>query len=583
MYKELINNGDIILKIPNSEEIKRKSTSQLKQYKNNSPIIEITELAILTGGIWNEVKNPVYGEINAGSIITRTNNEIGKIKYIDSDGEEVVIGGKACKSRNFTIVPVIYPSQELWDKLIKNKITIKLYNPELHKNFEEDIIYFGEYPQIIPDEKTQKLLWEDSNNNNLKETGRIYIFDETNSNSIFKPFKPVVYREYEKNGKKYILLKANLCKTYDGYSKRNMYIKNGDYVWVEVSPVEWVIDYKNGNFVARKGLLSGIRYNKRYLDPENLESYADTELYKYQNTYMVNNLFQDIPSKEAIQTNTQLEETNEQTEINKLLDEINKYITSYHGNEDINKIIDDLLNEYNINLEKINISKKNKVINLELPSKEIIYNNLIIKLELILDKLKRNYEDNQKYIEMINLINSLRHILDNTITLNLENELYEDFKLISKKILPFLDETQKNETKSNLITILDKYNKEIIDYLNSIQILNNNISPKEIKYHNIKELELSIRKDIHNILKKLSFYVNRKDVIKEILENISNSIQGIYKDSQNRIESIILNEINAIIERIKTKVNKDKEYYNYYIDEMNKIIDIKLDYEKSNS
>ena len=184
---------------------------------------------------------------------------------------------------------------------------------------------------------------------------------------------------------------------------------------------------------------------------------------------------------------------------------------------------------------------------------------------------------------MINLIISLRHILDNTITLDLENELYDDFKLISERILPFLDEIQKNEIKNDLITILDKYSKEIIDYLDSIQIFNNNCSPKEIKYHNIKELELSIRKDIHNILIKLSFYVKRKDIIKELLEIISNSIQGIYKKSQDRIESIIINEISAIIKRINNKVNANKEYYNYYIDEMNKLTNIKLDYKNNNS
>lgn len=583
MLKDFKNNDEIALKILTSEEIK-KSNSQLNQFKNNGSIIEITELAILTGALWREVKSPVYGQIPVGNIITRTNNEIGKIKYIDSDGKEVTVGGRACKSRNFTIVPVIMPSQELWDKLIKNKITINSYNYELHQSFEEDIVYFGEYPQTIPNAVTRKALTEDFNNNVLNETGRIYIFDETDSNSIHKPFKPVIYHEYEKNGKKYIRLKAKLCNLYNYYTKKNICIKSGDYVWVEVKPVEWVIDYKNYSLVSRRGLLSGIRYNKRYIEPYSEQSFIDTELYKYQNTYMLNNLFQDISLKEEIQTtNTQIEENEEQNKINNLLNEIKKYITYYHGNEDINKIIDNLLNEYNNSLELINKTRRNKTINLEVLSTEVLYNNLIIKLELILDKLKRNYEDNQKYIEMINLIISLRHILDNTITLDLENELYDDFKLISERILPFLDEIQKNEIKNDLITILDNYSKEIIDYLDSIQILNNNCSPKEIKYHNIKELELSIRKDIHNILIKLSFYVKRKDIIKELLENISNSIQGIYKKSQDRIESIIINEISAIIKRINNKVNANKEYYNYYIDEMNKLTNIKLDYENNNS
>ena len=39
--------------------------------------------------------------------------------------------------------------------------------------------------------------------------------------------------------------------------------RDGDYVWVEVSPVKWLIDNKTGILISKKGLVSGIRFLDR--------------------------------------------------------------------------------------------------------------------------------------------------------------------------------------------------------------------------------------------------------------------------------------------------------------------------------
>lgn len=56
--------------------------------------------------------------------------------------------------------------------------------------------------------------------------------------------------------------------------------KYGDYVWVEVSPVVWLIDKKTKTLISKRGLVSGVY-------AENFQKYLDT--------YMSKDLFQNVP------------------------------------------------------------------------------------------------------------------------------------------------------------------------------------------------------------------------------------------------------------------------------------------------
>ena len=66
--------------------------------------------------------------------------------------------------------------------------------------------------------------------------------------------------------------------------------RNGQYVWVEVSPVKWLIDERKGILVSKKALVSGIRYLSKN---ENYKADFDrTEMKEYLNNYMSRDLFQ---------------------------------------------------------------------------------------------------------------------------------------------------------------------------------------------------------------------------------------------------------------------------------------------------
>lgn len=157
-------------------------------------------------------------------------------------------------------------------------------------NGTEEVEY-GEYPQYAPDESTQKRLESEYKNRRLQTTGRNYTFDSTPVHKKSQGFRAVTYDEYEYSGKKYIRVKAN--SNYGGkkfkLSNGKQY-RNGDYVWVEVSPVKWLIDDKTKTLVSKIGLLAGIRFHtdqKKYNG-----DFLTTDMKEYLDKYMSKDLFQ---------------------------------------------------------------------------------------------------------------------------------------------------------------------------------------------------------------------------------------------------------------------------------------------------
>ena len=410
-------------------------------------------------------------------------------------------------------------------------------------------LLYGYYPQEFCFNSIDDVLnslYKIKDSTKLIKTGNSYNGDE----------------EYIYNKERYVraLVKESFSCAKGNYNK-------GDYVWIKVKPIKWIYDRKKKLLVSEKILYGGIPLDEK---KEFLKDLAREMQQEVDNTKVV-----DKPKEEVklLESKT--------GEVDKILEDIKYYLSYYHGNEDVNKIVNDLLNKYNNNLELINTSRRNKTINLEASNREVLYNNLIVKLDIILDKLKKNYEDNQKYIDMINTINCLRNLLEGTSTIEMDNDLYNDFKLISETILPFIDKKEREEIKKELLNVLDFNSRNILEFLDSIHIFSEG-SIKELKYNTLNEFELSIRKDINNTLIKLGCYVNKKDLINEIIGGINDNINGIYSESKNKVVSIYLNSIYSIIESINSKINVNKEYYSYYMGEMNKILNLNLDYTLSN-
>ena len=252
----------------------------LKRYGTRSAI---SDLVVLTGGFCENTctymapdDDSLKGRV--GWFFTKSSNAVGDVHGIFIDGNSHFL---YCFIRYGTIRPVL-PSSSVFSQISTNRM--RGYN-----GTEE--VEYGEYPQYAPDANIQRSLESEYQNRRLQQTGRNYTFDRTAYNDYSQSFQPVTYDEYEYSGKKYIRVKVN--SNYDGgrfkLSNGEQY-KDGDYVWVEVSPVKWLIDDKTKTLVSKIGLLAGIRFhtNKKNYNGD----FSTTDMKEYLDKYMSKDLFQ---------------------------------------------------------------------------------------------------------------------------------------------------------------------------------------------------------------------------------------------------------------------------------------------------
>ncbi len=158
-------------------------------------------------------------------------------------------------------------------------------------NGTEEVEY-GEYPQYAPDSDVQRRLENEYKNGNLQQTGRNYTFDKTEYDDYDQHFQPVTYEEYDYNGKRYIRIRAN--SDYGHGSKFKLsngeYYQDGDFVWIEVSPVKWLIDDKTQTLVSKRGLLAGIRFHTK--DRSYNGDFSTTDMKEYLDKHMLRDLTQ---------------------------------------------------------------------------------------------------------------------------------------------------------------------------------------------------------------------------------------------------------------------------------------------------
>ena len=153
-------------------------------------------------------------------------------------------------------------------------------------------IDYGEYPQKVCNKLFQNILEGTYLNKSLKKTGKCYTVSSCKDNDVDRVNLKKTYVEYEYNGKKYIRVIANTH--YEGefvvFSNGEQY-KDGDVVWVEVSPVKWLLDKKTKIMVAKHILFAGIEFNHEL---NYTGDFDNTDLGKYLQKIFANDI---IPSK----------------------------------------------------------------------------------------------------------------------------------------------------------------------------------------------------------------------------------------------------------------------------------------------
>ena len=489
-------------------------------------IAAITDLVILTGGYCSD--SCFYMAPDDHSLKGRTGWFYTRTATIDGDmlgvGENGSRGYRYRYDRDGAVRPVLL-SSSIFSQIFPNRV-------RGYDGVEE--VEYGEYPQYAPDARMQRILTDKYRSGSLLKTGRTYTFGY-----YLQGFQPVKYEEYEYNGKKYIRVKAN-----SDYGDKKFILsngksyRNGDYVWIEVSPVIWLIDDRTKTLVSKRGLLAGIRFQtekKRYYG-----HFLETEMKWYLDNYMVKDLFQ------SVRTN------DKSKKISQIVEEIKQLLSVYYGSEDILGEVDDLINKYNSDVKQIFESKSQGfTLSTNNVDKDFLYAKLVSNLEDVLSKVKASSEKYKEYAKMLDLTKKSISILDGETLEEVTDDLLKDIVTIKQVVLPFLNDKNRVVEIKNIFL---EEEKDINAYLRG------NEDSKIKKYHTLEEFKLGVRKKLQPYLMNLSSEVRNKDLINEIKDGYVKLSNGLFEKSKDDYINYFLDEAKVLISEISSRGNdKDKE------------------------
>lgn len=230
------------------------SENKLKCFNEYGMSAGYTDVFSLTGGVSDIEKmariSDEFGLKNrTASYVFNTLEKNGDVFVIDESGKR-----SSVKSNDNTcgIRPTLITFEDSFSSIVGDR-----------KDLVE--IEMGEYPQYaaahmvnlaLEDEYSYYFVDNQYIGSTLIPTGKEYTFVQNG--------EYVTYPEYYYCGKKYIRMIAS-CEGSRILSNANT-IKNGEAVWVEVSPVKWFVDYKGERFISKFVLLSGLYPDLRMFD-----------------------------------------------------------------------------------------------------------------------------------------------------------------------------------------------------------------------------------------------------------------------------------------------------------------------------
>lgn len=263
------------------------SESQLEVIRKYGTKAAVTDLCVLTGSYLCEDTDYNIDEDRSLTgrtswFWTRSDDGDNDVRAVDRTGNRWHYRYRY--KRNGAVRPVL-PSAFLLHKISLNRARMG-YNRATE-------VEYGEYPQNAADSKMQNILESKYKTGGMNKTGKSYTFDSVKVDDYDTGFKPVTYEEYEYQGKGYIRIKANSDFSGGKFKLSNgVEYRDGDYVWVEVSPVKWLIDDRTGILISKKGLVSGIRFLDKRTNYKG--DFDRTEMKEYLDRYMLPNLTQTV-------------------------------------------------------------------------------------------------------------------------------------------------------------------------------------------------------------------------------------------------------------------------------------------------
>lgn len=244
-----MNNQDLTL-LSKGQIWAKDKESQLEVIRKYGTKAAITDLCVLTGSYLCEDTD--YNINEDSSLKGRTSWFWTRSDDNDNDVRAVGRLGNWLSKYRYKRDGVVRPA-------LQSSVIFSQISPNRVRGYNgTEEVEYGEYPQYAADSRMQSIL-ESEYNRGMNKTGRSYTFDSVRCYDYDTGFKPVTYEEYEYQGKRYIRIRANSNFGGSKFKLSNgVEYRDGDYVWVEVSPVKWLIDDRTGILVSKLGLVSGI-------------------------------------------------------------------------------------------------------------------------------------------------------------------------------------------------------------------------------------------------------------------------------------------------------------------------------------
>ena len=171
-------------------------------------------------------------------------------------------------------------------------------------------VEYGYYPQKAVSRDMQERLERAYRSGNISKTRNSYTTDSRRYNAYNEKFAPKQHEEYEYNGKRYVRVEANsdLGSNTVTLSNGENY-RDGDNVWVEVSPVKWLVDERAKVMITDKLIFSGVQFN--HTRNYHTKDFDRTDIKTFMDRYLSRDLVQSRGIEEQTKTSSKTTKKNE--------------------------------------------------------------------------------------------------------------------------------------------------------------------------------------------------------------------------------------------------------------------------------
>ena len=171
-------------------------------------------------------------------------------------------------------------------------------------------VEYGYYPQKAASRDMQERLERAYRSGNISKTRNSYTTDSRRYNAYNEKFVPKQHEEYEYNGKRYVRVEANSdfgSNTFTLSNGKNY--RDGDNVWVEVSPVKWLVDERAKVMITDKLIFSGVQFN--HTRNYHTRDFDRTDIKTFMDKYLSRDLVQSRGIAEQTRTSSKTTKKNE--------------------------------------------------------------------------------------------------------------------------------------------------------------------------------------------------------------------------------------------------------------------------------